>query len=131
MLTEARVDSDQIRDLVFGLGLNVNSPANGWPGELGGRAISLSELTGARLDFNRLTAALAGRVLLAYERFVSGEYRSTLMEMWRRYDVLSGRRITVLEGGRRQGGTMMGVDEEGALVLRDDRGRQQCFGPAR
>ncbi len=27
MLTEARVDADQIRDLVFGLGLNVNSPA--------------------------------------------------------------------------------------------------------
>ena len=26
MLTEARVDSDQIRDLVFGLGINVNSP---------------------------------------------------------------------------------------------------------
>ena len=26
MLTEARVDADQIRDLVFGLGLNVNSP---------------------------------------------------------------------------------------------------------
>ncbi len=29
MLTEARVDSDQIRDLVFGLGLNVNTPAGG------------------------------------------------------------------------------------------------------
>jgi len=27
MLTEARVDADQIRDLVFGLGLNINSPA--------------------------------------------------------------------------------------------------------
>jgi BirA family biotin operon repressor/biotin-[acetyl-CoA-carboxylase] ligase len=27
MLTEARVDADQIRDLVFGLGLNVNGRA--------------------------------------------------------------------------------------------------------
>jgi BirA family biotin operon repressor/biotin-[acetyl-CoA-carboxylase] ligase len=41
MLTEARMDADQIRDLVFGLGLNVNSPAGAWPRELAGRAISL------------------------------------------------------------------------------------------
>jgi BirA family biotin operon repressor/biotin-[acetyl-CoA-carboxylase] ligase len=127
MLTEARVDSDQIRDLVFGLGLNVNSPANGWPGDLGGRAVSLSELTGAPLDLNRLTAALVGRVLLSYDRFVEADHRNHLMEMWRRYDVLNGRRITVVEGGRRQGGTMVGVDDEGALLLRDDHGRRHHF----
>jgi BirA family transcriptional regulator, biotin operon repressor / biotin---[acetyl-CoA-carboxylase] ligase len=34
MLTEARVDADQIRDLVFGLGLNVNSPPSDWPADL-------------------------------------------------------------------------------------------------
>src|SRR5438128_837305 len=65
MLTEARVDADQIRDLVFGLGLNVNSPADAWPGELARRAISLAQVTGAPLDLNRLAAALIGRVLLA------------------------------------------------------------------
>jgi hypothetical protein len=37
MLTEARIDADRIRELVFGLGLNVNSPAADWPGELGGK----------------------------------------------------------------------------------------------
>ena len=35
MLTEARVDADRIRDLIFGLGLNVNGPAGGWPADLG------------------------------------------------------------------------------------------------
>src|SRR5690606_18217155 len=34
MLTEARIDSDQIRDLIFGLGLNVNAPAADWPADL-------------------------------------------------------------------------------------------------
>ena len=127
MLTEARVDSDQIRDLVFGLGLNVNSPAQGWPAELGGQAISLSEVTGTPLDFNRLTAALVGRVLLAYERFVDGEHKRILVDMWQRYDVLGGKRITVVEGGRRHSGTMAGIDDEGALLLRDDHGRRQHF----
>jgi BirA family biotin operon repressor/biotin-[acetyl-CoA-carboxylase] ligase len=127
MLTEARVDSDQIRDLVFGLGLNVNSPAGDWPGDLGDRAVSLSELTGARLDFNRLTAAIVGRVLLAYGSFVEGGHKAVLVEMWQRYDVLNGRRVTLFEGGRRLSGTMVGVDEDGALLLRDEHGRRQHF----
>jgi BirA family biotin operon repressor/biotin-[acetyl-CoA-carboxylase] ligase len=127
MLTEARIDADQMRDLVFGLGLNVNSPPNGWPGDLARQAISLAELTGKPLDFNRLTAALIGRVLLAYERFEDGEYRKTFSDLWNRYDVLRGRSVTVLEGGRRHGGIMEGVDDEGALLLRDAQGRRQRF----
>ena len=47
MLTEARVDADQIRDLVFGLGLNVNGGSADWPGDLPRRAAALAELAGA------------------------------------------------------------------------------------
>src|SRR3954464_3410206 len=72
MLTEARVDADQIRDLVFGLGLNVNAPASGWPADLSRRAIALEDVAGAPLDLNRLAAALIGRVLLVYEAFAEG-----------------------------------------------------------
>jgi len=127
MLTEARVDADHIRDLVFGLGLNVNSPSAGWPPELAGRAVALAELTGRALDLNRLTAALVGRVLLAYEAFVEGRHLRTFPDLWQRYDRLRGRRVMVLEGGRRHSGTVSGVDDEGALLLRDDHGRGRRF----
>lgn len=123
ILTEARIDADEIRDLVFGLGLNINSPAAGWPAELATRAISLSEVTGAPLDFNRLTAALIGRILLAYQKFADGDYTKTFADLWHRYDILRGREIAVLEGGRRHAGTVAGLDDEGALLLRDARGR--------
>ena len=127
MLTEARVDADQIRDLVFGLGLNVNSPPGSWPGDLGRRAVSLAELAGAPLDLNRLTAALIGRVLLAYSRFVDGDHLATFADLWHRYDVLRGRRVALVEGGRRHAGTVLGVDNEGSLLLRDERGRTRRF----
>jgi BirA family biotin operon repressor/biotin-[acetyl-CoA-carboxylase] ligase len=78
MLTEARIDADQIRDLVFGLGLNLNSDAESWPATLNRRAISLSEYTQTPLDINKFTAALIGRVLDAYDQFVSGTYLKTL-----------------------------------------------------
>lgn len=127
MLTEARVDSDQIRDLVFGLGLNVNSPAGGWPTELARRAISLADVTGAPLDLNRLAAALIGRVLLAYDKFVEGEHLATFADLWHRFDLLRGKPVTLLEGGRRHHGIVGGLDDEGALLLRDENGRAHRF----
>lgn len=120
MLTEARVDADQIRDLVFGLGLNVNSPAENWPADLARRAVSLAEVAGAPLDLNRLAAALVGRVLLAYQAFAEGDHVKTFADLWNRYDLLRGKSVTLLEGGRKHHGTVLGVDDEGALVLRED-----------
>jgi len=127
MLTEARVDADAIRDLVFGLGLNVNRPADGWPGDLARRAVSLEEVTGTPLDLNRLAAALIGRVLLAYQNFTDGEHLKTFADLWHRFDVLRGKPITLLEGGRRHHGIVNGLDDEGALLLRDDHGKVQRF----
>jgi len=127
MLTEARIDADQIRDLVFGLGLNVNSPAPAWPGDLARQAISLAEHVGTPLDLNRFTAALVGRVLLTYERFIDGDYSKVFTELWHRYDVLRGKPAAVLEGHRRHAGTVLGIDDEGSLLLRDARGRTQRF----
>ena len=127
MLTEARMDADQIRDLVFGLGLNTNSPAGHWPRELAGRAVSLAEHTRRPLDLNRFAAALIGRVLFAYDRFVDGTYQKTFADLWNRYDILRGRSVTVLQGDQRVTGEALGIDDEGALLLRTAKSRTERF----
>ncbi len=123
MLTEARIDADQIRDLVFGVGLNVNAPPAAWPADLARRTVALVDLAGKPVDLNRLAAALLGRVQLAYHTFVEGRHTVSFADLWNRYDVLRGRSITLLEGGRRHSGVVTGIDAEGSLVLRDARGR--------
>jgi BirA family biotin operon repressor/biotin-[acetyl-CoA-carboxylase] ligase len=127
MLTEARVDSDQIRDLVFGLGLNVNGRTDQWSSDLARRAVSLAQIAGAPLDLNRLAAAIIGRVLLAYQTFADAAHLDTFADLWNRFDVLRGKHITLLEGGRRHHGTVTGLDDEGALLLRDEFGRAHRF----
>ncbi len=127
MLTEARVDADQIRDLVFGLGLNVNSPPAALPPDLGRHATSLTACAGRPLDLNRLTAAIIGRVLLAYDQFVDGDYRSAFADLWNRYDILRGQRVTWIEGRRRVTGIAGGIDDQGSLIIRGEHGRPQCF----
>ncbi|MEO6873661.1 MAG: biotin--[acetyl-CoA-carboxylase] ligase [Opitutaceae bacterium] len=122
MLTEARIDADQIRDLVFGLGLNLNRPTEGWPPDLARRATSLSEQVAAPLDANRFTAALIGRVLLAYTQFIEGDHRKTFADSWNRHDVLRGRPVTVLQGNRKFAGMAAGVDDAGSLLVRASGG---------
>ena len=127
MLTEARMDADQIRDLVFGLGLNINSPAEGWPADLADRAVSLAEHTQHPLDLNKFTAALIGRVLQAYDRFVDGSYAKTFADLWNRYDVLRDRPVAVLTPTQRVTGTALGIDDEGSFVVRTDKNRTERF----
>ncbi|HND63185.1 MAG TPA: biotin--[acetyl-CoA-carboxylase] ligase, partial [Opitutaceae bacterium] len=128
MLTEARVDADQIRDLVFGLGLNLNSPAGSWPADLARRAVSLAEETAEPLDPNRFTAALIGRVRIAYEQFLEGSHLDTFADLWNRHDLLRGKPVAVLQGSRRFSGIGAGVDDSGSLLVRPAAGgRPQRF----
>jgi BirA family biotin operon repressor/biotin-[acetyl-CoA-carboxylase] ligase len=127
MLTEARIDTDQIRDLVFGIGLNVNPPAASWPADLAQRAVALAEIAGQPLDINRLAVALIGRILLAYQAFADGQHRETFPDLWNRFDLLRGQAVTLLEGGRRHHGIVSGIDNEGSLILRDSHARMHRF----
>lgn len=127
MLTEARIDADQIRELVFGLGLNLNSNTQELPKEVQRTAISLSEATGAPVNLNRFAAALIGRVLAAYNQFIERSYRSKFEELWSQYDVLRDQNVTVIQGTKTVSGIATGIDLEGSLLLRLASGRTERF----
>lgn len=126
MLTEARMDADQIRDLVFGLGLNINSAPENLP-EAGRRATFLAEQTRAALDINKFTAALIGRVLTAYQQFVSGDYKVDFADRWHASDVLRDHPVSLIHGTQHIRGTAMGIDDEGSLLVRTEKGKLERF----
>lgn len=117
ILTEAKVNSDQILELVLGLGLNVNSEPSGWPAPLCREATSLREARGEPVDINRLAAVLTQHVLEAYDTFLRGRYRDPFLALWNRYDILRGREVTGHRGSERIAGTAAGIDEAGHLLL--------------
>lgn len=127
ILTEARVDADQIRDLVFGLGLNVNGTAAGLPRDLQRTATTLADATGGPLDLNRFAAALIGRVLTAYHQFLERDYGDKFAALWEQYDILRGKPVTLTQGRHTFSGIAAGIDAEGSLVLRLDSGRTERF----
>lgn len=120
MLTEARIDADRVRDLVFGLGLNIGTQ----PAELREIASSLRDVADKPLDANAVAAGVIGALAEAWEAFEDDSYRRSFIKLYSRYDCLTGQRIRVTLRGKPIIGTAEGIDESGALLLRLPSGKR-------
>jgi BirA family transcriptional regulator, biotin operon repressor / biotin---[acetyl-CoA-carboxylase] ligase len=117
MLTEARVDSEATRDLVFGLGLNVNATEQDFPPELREIAGSLALSLGRPLNLSRLAHRLVHQTATAISDYLDGDYAPELESLWPEFDYLRGQRVHAGE----LGGTANGITATGSLrILRDD-----------
>ncbi len=123
MLTEARVDADQTRDLVFGLGINVNGRCKNWPRKLARSAISLSTARGEPLPANELAARVITTGLHASKRFFAEACEQEMLALWERYDCLKGRKVMVETENDTATGTVAGIDKSGSLLLRTGSGK--------
>lgn len=120
MLTEARVDADRVRDLVFGLGLNIGER----PEELRGLASSLRETGGKVLDPSAVAAGVIGALAKAWEAFEDASFRRSFLRLHSRYDCLNGKRVRVTLRGQPLSGIAEGIDDAGALLLRLANGKR-------
>jgi BirA family biotin operon repressor/biotin-[acetyl-CoA-carboxylase] ligase len=119
MLTEARIDADVMRDLIFGLGLNVNGDPAKWKGAAAARvAGTLQQVNSGRaLSIHAVAADVAWTGAQAYEAFVSGRFAAEFDELWARYDSLRGREVAVTMADGVLRGKAAGLDANGALRL--------------
>jgi len=125
LLTEARIDADLMRDLVCGLGLNVNGDPAKWAGSRSATgaaaakvAGTLQQINGGKpLSINAVAAdvVLAGKA--AFTDFIAGRIEAEFKELWERYDALRGNvvSVTLLDGTLK--GRAAGLDASGALKI--------------
>jgi BirA family transcriptional regulator, biotin operon repressor / biotin---[acetyl-CoA-carboxylase] ligase len=105
--------------VLLGMGLNVNLSADQVPAELREIATSVLIETGKPCDRVALVAALFAR-LDERIRQVQESGFGPIADLWARYSILTGKRITVFDGHERQTGTVKGIDRDGALLLARD-----------
>jgi BirA family biotin operon repressor/biotin-[acetyl-CoA-carboxylase] ligase len=135
LLTEAEFDGTKTNWVVVGLGLNVNidfsaetaaepdrphRPGSGHP-PLAQTATSLSEILGQNTEHLRLP------ILRSYLRNVEQRYEALRQGVsphleWQRKLINLGQQVSVngLDGAEKHRGTVIGVNEDGALKLRQD-----------
>lgn len=117
MLTEAKMDSDSMRSIVFGIGINLNSNPTSYPKELRSIATSLYAIHGEEVPMNQVTAAVLHAVNSAYEACIHNKTTEILPEAWAPLSALCGKPVTALRGDLTISGIASGIDETGALLL--------------
>ncbi len=115
ILTEMETESDRIRYLVVGLGLNVNNPE--FPPELRGLATSLALEAGRLFSRVSILQAWLEEFEGLYERFLHQGFPE-ILEVWKRHTVTLGKQVTVRQGPREIQGQAEDVAPDGALLIR-------------
>ena len=124
ILTEGAIDmeSGQFDYAVLGTGINVYTPAGGFPEEI--RQIAGSVFASPAPDAkNRLIAAYLNRFLARYRELGSADTNAE----YRDRSFVVGRRITVLSGERATPALALGVDDRCRLLVEYDDGAQEAL----
>jgi BirA family transcriptional regulator, biotin operon repressor / biotin---[acetyl-CoA-carboxylase] ligase len=119
ILTEMETESDQIRYLVVGLGLNVNNPD--FPPELAGTATSLFQEKGRPFQRVPLLKTWLEEFENLYLRFLARGFPE-ILEEWKQHSVTLGKYVAVRQGTRHLEGLALEVAADGALLLETARG---------
>ena len=117
ILTDMNAESDTVKFLVVGIGININSKAQDLPD----MATSLKEASGEKIDRINFTKALLEELDRHYINFTQNGFGAILSE-WRELSATLGSRVKVDFRNRRIEGQAMDVDESGALLVRLDNG---------
>ena len=117
MLTEAKMDADGLKALIFGIGININSNPMELPKDLRQYATSLYAIKGSELPINLITARVIEAIYSAYDSCLSGHSATNLKKEWGYLDSLHDKFVCAKVGDREISGIARGIDGQGALLI--------------
>ena len=127
MLTEASIDFENIRYLIFGFGLNINSKITNYPQSIRKIATSLFEVTKEKHRIHEITANIIKIILLSYEECCKGVNQNKITNNWNKLDALRNKKISLSVGKETIRGTAMGINNTGGLKIKLSRGELKTF----
>ena len=115
ILTEMRLEEMEIRDIVIGIGLNVNQTE--FPEEIRETAGSLCLALGHPVNRAELTAAVWRHFEEVYKTYLETQSLEPLRERYECGLVNRGRKVRVLDPAEPFEGTAMGITSSGELIV--------------
>jgi BirA family biotin operon repressor/biotin-[acetyl-CoA-carboxylase] ligase len=124
VLTECAMRGDAVDFLILGVGVNVNVDESALHDALGPAAFaatSLSTVLGREVDRNAFAASYLNHLEAWVLRYRT-EGAAPVLEAWRQRDILSGRRVEVRGARERYDGRVLGIDDQGRLLVQSSDG---------
>lgn len=120
ILTEMSTEAEWIRYVIVGIGINVNM--DGFPGELGKTATSLKLELGRGVKRSPLVAAVMNAFEKYYALFEKAGDLSGLVDTYNLWSANTGRQVRVLDPAGEYQGEALGIDSQGALLVKCSEG---------
>ena len=124
ILTEAVIQAGSPPTVIIGIGLNVNTRLAQLPVALHQRVTSLALAAGHLFSRHQLIVALLTHLERLYQIFQQGGM-AIVLERWLHYGHIIGRRVRFSHMAADQEGTVIGLDEDGALLVQSGGGKPQ------
>lgn len=121
LLIETLVQGKHVKNMVLGIGINVNMSRMDFPEPLRSTASSLSEVLGHTVDRNRLCRMLLQELDSNYKKFLDGDF-GTMLEGYRKRSETLNQRVRVQVRQKTLEGIAVDFSEDGALLLKCDNG---------
>ena len=127
MLTEAKVDCENIRSLVFGLGLNVNTKKSSFPKSLQDVVTSIYHIQEKYTRVHQLTANIVKIILKSYHECIKGVDDVEFVNRWNELDSQFGKIIHIISGKKEINGKAIGIDPYGGLIVKLKNGHKKII----
>lgn len=122
ILLESEYESNVLRYIVLGIGINANQSESDFPPELLTTATSLRLATGTRVDRETLLIKLLQEIEYQYQLFESRKY-DKIVDDWKRKCMHFQQSVLLQHGSEKVPGICHDIDNYGRLVLRQESGR--------
>lgn len=123
-LIEVQAGSSQIQDVIIGIGLNVNMTQD--EEKISQAWTSMQKILGTNQDRNKICAAVINELTHYLQTFNQQGFR-VFVEEWIKTDCLTGQTICIQNLDKKVTGKVMGVNEQGCLLLRMSNNEIQAF----
>ncbi len=117
ILTELRAESDQVKFVIVGIGLNVNTSRH----QLTTGASSLKVAAGQSFNRAQVFQAILRSLEKWYLKLLHHEF-AEIMEEWKKRSATLNKRVRITDSAGVIEGQAIDLDEDGALLIRKDNG---------
>ena len=118
ILTEGIISGElqELSTVIVGIGINTGCV----PAEISDIATSVQEETGIRGIRNQLAAEVLNQFEKIYRDFLDRDKQRDIIDCYQKRLFIIGRQVLVTGTGHNYTATVLGIDETGALIVRDD-----------
>lgn len=119
ILTEMNSSNGNINYIVVGIGINANIDSSFFPNHIKKAAISLKDVLGKNISREEFIKRLLGEFEVLYEMFTTEQ---DVLKLWIEISDTIGRYVRVISIDEDVEGFAVGIDHDGALLLKKHNG---------